>query len=91
MVTNSPEHDPDIQHLPFFAISPRFFNSIRSSYHKRILQFDAFTRTVLPHQSVQARLRTRVRLTLRHSSGIDYTISSCALQEPTYSFSPTFF
>lgn len=24
LVTNHPEHDPDIQHLPFFAISPRF-------------------------------------------------------------------
>ncbi|KAE8268644.1 hypothetical protein A4X09_0g3709 [Tilletia walkeri] len=24
LVTNHPEHDPDIQHMPFFAISPRF-------------------------------------------------------------------
>lgn len=24
LVTNHPEHDPDIQHMPFFAISPQF-------------------------------------------------------------------
>ena len=24
LVTNHPEHDPDIQHMPFFAISPKF-------------------------------------------------------------------
>lgn len=24
LVTNHPEHDPDIQHMPFFAINPRF-------------------------------------------------------------------
>lgn len=52
VVTNSPEHDPDIQHLPFFAITTKFFSNLRSSYHKRVLAFDAFARTVLPHQFV---------------------------------------
>lgn len=51
-MTNAPEHDPDIQHLPFFAISTRFFNSIRSTYYNRVLSFDAFARKVLPHQCV---------------------------------------
>jgi sphingolipid 8-(E)-desaturase len=32
--------DPDIQHLPFFAISPAFLNSLWSSYYKRIMPFD---------------------------------------------------
>lgn len=27
LVTNHPEHDPDIQHLPFLAVSPRFLVS----------------------------------------------------------------
>ncbi|CAF1132126.1 unnamed protein product [Adineta steineri] len=39
LVTNSPEHDPDIQHLPFFAVTPRFFQSVYSTYHKRILSY----------------------------------------------------
>ncbi|BGP19507.1 hypothetical protein JCM10213_006327 [Rhodosporidiobolus nylandii] len=50
LVTNAPEHDPDIQHLPFFAISNKFFSSIRSTYYNRVLTFDAFTRFFLPHQ-----------------------------------------
>lgn len=32
--------DPDIEHLPFFAISPHFISNIYSSYYKRILPFD---------------------------------------------------
>ncbi|SGY76268.1 BQ5605_C005g03479 [Microbotryum silenes-dioicae] len=55
LVTNSPEHDPDIQHLPFFAISTKFFGSLRSSYYKRAMAFDAFAQTVLPHQYVPNR------------------------------------
>lgn len=40
IVTNSPEHDPDIEHMPFFAISHRFFDSLYSTYHDRIMAFD---------------------------------------------------
>jgi delta8-fatty-acid desaturase len=40
VVTNDPEHDPDIQHLPFLAVSPKFFKNLFSTYHKRILKFD---------------------------------------------------
>ena len=40
IVTNSPEHDPDIEHLPVFAVSHRFFNSLYSTYHDRIMTFD---------------------------------------------------
>ncbi|KAF7347887.1 Delta 8-sphingoloid desaturase protein [Mycena venus] len=42
LVTNHPTHDPDIEHLPFFAISPVFFDSLWSSYYKRTLHFDRF-------------------------------------------------
>ncbi|EJD04084.1 delta 8-sphingoloid desaturase protein [Fomitiporia mediterranea MF3/22] len=40
LVTNHPTHDPDIEHLPFFAISPHFLSSLYSSYYKRVLPFD---------------------------------------------------
>lgn len=50
IVTNSPEHDPDIEHMPFFAISHRFFHSLRSTYYERIMAFDAFARFVVRYQ-----------------------------------------
>lgn len=50
IVTNSPEHDPDIEHLPFFAISPRFFEDLRSSYYNRIMPYDAFARFAVRYQ-----------------------------------------
>ena len=52
VVTNSPEHDPDIQHLPFFAISPKFFAGLTSTYYKRVMVFDKFSQFVLPYQYV---------------------------------------
>ncbi|KAI1318538.1 fatty acid desaturase-domain-containing protein [Xylariaceae sp. FL0255] len=33
LVTNHPEHDPDIQNVPLFATSAVFFKSIRSTYY----------------------------------------------------------
>jgi len=45
--------DPDIQHLPFFAITPAFFKSLYSSYYKRELTFDWFSRAMI---AVQHRL-----------------------------------
>ena len=44
IVTNEPEHDPDIQHLPLFAVSTRFFEDLYSTFHRRIMKFDAFAR-----------------------------------------------
>ncbi|GAA93710.1 uncharacterized protein L969DRAFT_223533 [Mixia osmundae IAM 14324] len=41
IVTNDTQHDPDIQHMPFFAISPNFFKSMRSTYYDRIMEYDA--------------------------------------------------
>ncbi|KAJ7601218.1 delta 8-sphingoloid desaturase protein [Mycena floridula] len=50
LVTNQLSHDPDIEHLPFFAISPSFFSNIYSTYYKRVLSFDAFSRFFISMQ-----------------------------------------
>jgi delta8-fatty-acid desaturase len=44
------EHDPDIQHLPFFAVSSRFFFNLYSTFHRRILKFDGLARLLVPLQ-----------------------------------------
>ena len=51
IVTNSPEHDPDIEHMPFFAISHRFFDSLRSTYYDRIMTYDPFAKFVVRYQN----------------------------------------
>nr|ODN87959.1 delta8-fatty-acid desaturase [Cryptococcus depauperatus CBS 7841] len=50
LVTNHPEHDPDIQHIPFFAISKKFFSSLWSTYYKRVMLLDAFAKFAIPFQ-----------------------------------------
>ncbi|KAF9535401.1 delta 8-sphingoloid desaturase protein [Crepidotus variabilis] len=50
LVTNHPAHDPDIEHMPFFAISPAFLTSLWSSYYKRVLKYDAFAKIFLSIQ-----------------------------------------
>ncbi|KAK9467539.1 fatty acid desaturase-domain-containing protein [Lipomyces arxii] len=50
-VTNDPIHDPDIQHLPFFAVSTKFFDGVFSTYYKRILPFDAIARVMITVQN----------------------------------------
>jgi delta8-fatty-acid desaturase len=50
IITNHPEHDPDIQHLPVFAITPLFFQNLYSSFHKRFLFFDAASRFLVQFQ-----------------------------------------
>ena len=50
IVTNSPAHDPDIQHMPFFAISTQFFESLRSTYYDRVMTYDPFAKFVLRYQ-----------------------------------------
>ena len=47
IVTNSPEHDPDIEHMPFFAISHRFFDSLFSTYHNRVMRYDVFSKRLI--------------------------------------------
>jgi delta8-fatty-acid desaturase len=44
IVTNSPEHDPDVEYLPFLAVSHRFFANLRSTYYDRAMDYDAVAR-----------------------------------------------
>jgi sphingolipid 8-(E)-desaturase len=50
IVTNSPEHDPDIEHMPFFMVSHRFFKSLRSTYYDRVMEYDAFAKIMAVYQ-----------------------------------------
>ena len=47
IVTNDPEKDPDVQHLPMFAISEDFLHNVYSTYHKRILTIDSIAKLLL--------------------------------------------
>jgi delta8-fatty-acid desaturase len=51
LVTNSPEHDPDIEYLPFFAITHRFFENLFSTYHEFTMNYDAFARFMIGIQN----------------------------------------
>ncbi|EAQ83709.1 hypothetical protein CHGG_10113 [Chaetomium globosum CBS 148.51] len=50
LVTNHPEHDPDIQNVPLFATSPSFFRGIRSSYYDFTFAWDAVADFMVPYQ-----------------------------------------
>ncbi|KOS18313.1 Delta(8)-fatty-acid desaturase [Escovopsis weberi] len=47
IVTNQPEHDPDIEHMPIFAVSHRLLGSLRSTYYDRVMEYDAFAKVLL--------------------------------------------
>lgn len=51
IVTNSPEHDPDIEHMPFFAISHRFFKSLKSTYYEHVMAYDAIAKSAIKYQN----------------------------------------
>lgn len=51
LVTNSPEHDPDIEYVPIFAITHRFFESLYSTYHETVMAYDAVAKFIIPFQS----------------------------------------
>lgn len=50
IMTNTPEHDPDIELMPFFALSHRFFGSLRSTYYDRIMEYDAVAQVTVKYQ-----------------------------------------
>ncbi|KAL9672198.1 hypothetical protein QQ045_028448 [Rhodiola kirilowii] len=50
IAVNSIDHDPDLQHIPVFAVSSKFFNSIRSVFYGRELKFDALARLFISYQ-----------------------------------------
>lgn len=41
LVTNDPEHDPDIQYIPIFAVSHRFLQGLTTTYYERVMEYDA--------------------------------------------------
>ncbi|KAK4261130.1 hypothetical protein QN277_004174 [Acacia crassicarpa] len=47
---NSIDYDPDLQHIPVFAVSSRFFNSITSRFYGRTLKFDSLSRFLISYQ-----------------------------------------
>ncbi|KAJ8122359.1 hypothetical protein ONZ43_g1423 [Nemania bipapillata] len=51
LVTNHPEHDPDIQNVPLFATCPSFFRSICSTYYDNfVFVWDAAADFLVPYQ-----------------------------------------
>ncbi|GLU00755.1 hypothetical protein SLE2022_181000 [Rubroshorea leprosula] len=47
---NSLDHDPDLQHIPMFAVSSHLFNSITSYFYERKLKFDSLARFFISYQ-----------------------------------------
>eukprot|EP00794_Sanderia_malayensis_P020146 gene20146-22119_t len=50
VVTNSYNYDPDIQHLPVFAVSKKFFKAFYSMYHQKEFKFDWFAKLCVRNQ-----------------------------------------
>ncbi|KAH8886529.1 fatty acid/sphingolipid desaturase [Thozetella sp. PMI_491] len=50
IVTNSPEHDPDIEYLPLLAVSHRFFANLRSTYYEQLMEYDAVAQFAIRFQ-----------------------------------------
>nr|XP_027108465.1 delta(8)-fatty-acid desaturase-like [Coffea arabica]XP_027108466.1 delta(8)-fatty-acid desaturase-like [Coffea arabica]XP_027108467.1 delta(8)-fatty-acid desaturase-like [Coffea arabica]XP_027108468.1 delta(8)-fatty-acid desaturase-like [Coffea arabica]XP_027108469.1 delta(8)-fatty-acid desaturase-like [Coffea arabica]XP_027108470.1 delta(8)-fatty-acid desaturase-like [Coffea arabica]XP_027108471.1 delta(8)-fatty-acid desaturase-like [Coffea arabica]XP_027108472.1 delta(8)-fatty-acid desa len=47
---NSLDHDPDLQHLPVFAVSANLFKSLTSKFYGRKLTFDSMARFLVSYQ-----------------------------------------
>ncbi|GLT54188.1 hypothetical protein SLA2020_274080 [Shorea laevis] len=47
---NSLDFDPDLQHIPFFVVSSKLFNSITSYFYERKLKFDSVARFLVSYQ-----------------------------------------
>jgi delta8-fatty-acid desaturase len=52
VVTNVLTHDPDIQHLPVFAVDTRFFQGFFSSYWNHAVQFDKVAQFLVGFQHI---------------------------------------
>jgi len=50
VVPNSIEYDPDIQHLPAFAVSDRYFSSIFSKFHDWTMSFGSVEKFIVGNQ-----------------------------------------
>jgi delta8-fatty-acid desaturase len=47
LVTNDPEHDPDIQYIPIFAVTHRFLGNLTSTYYERFMEYDAVAKVLI--------------------------------------------
>ncbi|XP_010261428.1 PREDICTED: acyl-lipid (9-3)-desaturase-like [Nelumbo nucifera] len=47
---NSLDFDPDLQHIPLFAVSSKFFNSLTSYFYERKMTFDSIARFLVSYQ-----------------------------------------
>ncbi|KAJ0986285.1 hypothetical protein J5N97_004641 [Dioscorea zingiberensis] len=47
---NSLEFDPDLQHMPIFAVSSKLFTSLTSYFYERKMNFDAVARLLVSYQ-----------------------------------------
>lgn len=50
LLTNMPEHDPDIQNIPLFSTSPTYMKSILSSFYNFQFVWDAACDFMVPYQ-----------------------------------------
>ncbi|KAK9472624.1 fatty acid desaturase-domain-containing protein [Dipodascopsis tothii] len=51
IITNDPEHDPDIQLMPFFAVSARGLGGLYSTFYERFLAYDLVARLSIRFQN----------------------------------------
>lgn len=51
IMTNAPEHDPDIEHMPLFAISHRLLGNLYSTFYKKVMAYDAVAKVLLRFQT----------------------------------------
>jgi len=50
LVTNMPEHDPDIQNIPMFSTTPTYMKSVLSSFYNFRFVWDAACDVLTPYQ-----------------------------------------
>lgn len=50
LVTNSPEHDPDIQNVPLFATCPSQLKTVHSTYYNFTFVWDKACEVMIPYQ-----------------------------------------
>lgn len=50
LACNSLDYDPDLQHIPVFAVSTKFFSSLTSRFYDRKLTFDPVARFLVSYQ-----------------------------------------
>ncbi|KAF2865135.1 fatty acid desaturase-domain-containing protein [Massariosphaeria phaeospora] len=50
LLTNMPEHDPDIQNIPLFSTSPTYMKSILSSFYNFQFIWDGAADVIVPYQ-----------------------------------------